>query len=343
MRIHLGNENIMKKYKHGMVLGKFYPPHNGHLYLIEEAIKQCYRVTIFLCTQPSESIDADIRYNWMSDIIQKKGWDVTFIHIKDELPQHPDPLDLDNFYDIWCNEVNSRVHDLDVVFTSEKYGDEFAEYLGVEHVLIDLPRLTHSVSVTSIRSNPIENWEHIPDVVKPYFKKKIVIVGPESTGKTILTNKLAKYFGGDIIREYGREFTNNKPATKMNIKDFETIAEIHKSKIDDVITNGDNPLIFIDTEAITTYLFGGLYLGKHNFSSEKIVDIIFDQIFDLILLCDIDVPWVDDGTRDFPNKRKEHLKDIKNALKMFEFDYKIIRGNYDERFELAKKYVKQLT
>lgn len=335
----------MKKYNHGMVLGKFYPPHNGHLYLIEEMLKNSNRGTIFLCTQPSELIDGKLRYDWLFDIIQKKEWDVNLLWIKDELPQTPEEHgDFDDFYKIWCDVVQSRQFDIDCIFTSEKYGDEFAEKLGIEHVLVDLPRTIQPVSGTAVRNHPIENWKYIPNEVKPYFKKKIVIMGPESTGKSILTKKLSDYFSGDIVHEFGRTYTDINIATEMGVGDFETIAKFHDTVLKTTISFGEKQLIFIDTDAITTKIFGKMYLGD-SFKSKKINHIIDRQEFDLVLVCDIDVPWVDDGTRDFPNEedRKRHLDKILRELELREQPYKMICGNYDERFELAKKYVENLT
>jgi HTH-type transcriptional regulator, transcriptional repressor of NAD biosynthesis genes len=332
----------MKKYKHGMVLGKFYPLHKGHLYLINTASEQCDEVTLFVCSLKSETIPGELRYKWLRKIYENTN--VRVIHIKEELPQKPEE-DINEiyFYEKWCNAVYSNVRkgDLDVIFTSEEYGDEFSSYLNVEHVLVDLPRLTHSVSGTSIRNNPIENWEHIPDVVRPYFKKKIVVVGPESTGKSTLTKKLSEHFKGDLVQEFGREYTDENPAKEMDVSQFEEIAHYHKKLIDKTFDEGDSPFVFIDTEALTTYIFGQMYLGP-KFYSEKIMNIVLEQKFDLILLCDIDVPWVDDGTRDFPHKREEHFHQLKSALKLFDMNYKLVCGNYDDRFRLAKKYVNEI-
>lgn len=330
----------MKQYKHGMVLGKFYPPHNGHLYLIDEAIKNCHRVTVYLCTQPSEQIDGELRYNWMFELLKDKN--VTLVWIKDELPQTPEEHgDKDDFYRIWVNEVQSRQVDLDVIFTSENYGDEFAKYLGIEHELVDLERITHSVSGTDIRTDPFLNWEHIPDSVKPYFKKKIVVLGPESTGKTTLIKRLANHYNGDLVLEYGREYTDDIPASTMCEMDFEDIANIHNKCIQFMMIGGTSPFVFIDTEAITTKLFGEMYLGD-DFDSDYIDEIIEEQDFDLVLLCGTDVPWIDDGTRDFPNDRERHLKKIKDELRNHGIRYKNITGTYVERYELSKKLINQI-
>jgi HTH-type transcriptional repressor of NAD biosynthesis genes len=336
----------MKQFKHGMVLGKFYPLHNGHLYLIDSAIEQCEFVSLFICTMETETISGKLRHDWLYEIYKDNPW-VDVIWVDKILPQHPDEYgDVDGFYKIWCDVIDNRIDNsyngkLEAVFTSETYGDEFASYLNVEHVLVDLPRLTHSVSGTSIRNNPIENWKHIPDVVKPYFKKKVVIMGTESTGKSTLTKKLSDHFKGDIVQEFGRDYTDVNPAKEMTVENFETIAITHKQLIDSQVESGEQPLIFIDTEALTTYVFGQMYLG-FDFESKKIIDIILEQKFDLVLLCDIDVPWIDDGTRDFPDRREEHLHLLKSVLRMFEIPFKMIRGDYEDRFRLAKKYVNEI-
>lgn len=324
-----------------MVLGKFMPLHNGHKYLIDTAIELSEHVDIFVCSLKSDPIDGRTRFLWMLDSYGDVP-NVTIHPVTDENPQTPEEHgNFKEFYDIWTNTVYSRTKDLDVIFTSEDYGDEFAHELGIKHHLVDLRRVTHPVSATMVRNHPYRSWDYIPQPVKPYFKKKVVIMGPESTGKSTLTEKLAKHFNGDTIDEFGREFTDVKPAKQMTKEDFEEIAIIHDANLKDVIKNGEKKMVFIDTEAITTYLFGKLYLGS-TFGSKKIAKISHTQEFDLILLCDIDVPWVNDGTRDFPHRREEHFNMIKEYLDNGSIPYVIIKGSYEARFEQAKEEVLKL-
>lgn len=337
----------MKKFKNGMVLGKFYPPTNGHLYLIDEALKQSEHVDVFVCGLKSEKIHGMVRTFWLWQHYQNKGiTNINIIPINEELPQTPEEHgDVDDFYKIWCDVVHSKTSNLDAIFTSETYGEEFSQYLDLEHVMVDLERNVHPVSGTAVRSNPIENWEHIPNIVRPHYKKLITIMGPESTGKTSLTKQLTTHFNGDLIEEYGREYTDENPAKAMTSDDFLVIAYKHDEKIMNALHTGTRPLIFIDTEAITTKLFGEMYLGD-DFEEEEIDAIINQQIdqINLVLVCNIDVPWVDDGTRDFPNKkdRERHLKKIITELINRNIPYKMISGDYDERFEMAKEYVNEL-
>lgn len=159
----------MKKFKNGLCLGKFMPVHNGHIHLIESAIKDCESVHIMVCSLKNEPIDGYIRYQWMLEIFGHLD-NVNIIWCQDENPQYENECEtLDEFYSHWIKSVYSNIDKLDSVFTSESYGDDFARYLNVEHVLVDIERKTHPVSGTMVRTNPKSVWEYIPNNVKNYY------------------------------------------------------------------------------------------------------------------------------------------------------------------------------
>ena len=92
--------------------------------------------------------------------------------------------------------------------------------------------------------------------------------------------------------------------------------------------------LFCDTEAITTKVFADMYINKRNIP--QIDEIIDKQKFNLYILLDIDVPWVDDGTRDFQGERKRHLKLLQNELDSRGINYVTISGsNYNTRLKKA--------
>lgn len=331
-----------KRFKRGLVLGKFMPPHNGHLHLINTALEQCEKVFVMICSLKSEPINGVLRYNWLKMIYEGQK-NIEIIHVEDENPQKPEEVEsLDVFYNtFWVPTVFNRISLLNAVFTSEEYGLEFSKYLGVEHVLVDIDRQTHPISGTKVRNNPHDNWNFIPDVVKSYFTKRIVIMGPESTGKSVLTKKLAEYYGVDYVEEYGRTYTETiKSAKDLEKEDFYTIATRHNSMLLDTHVDTTNKCLFVDTEALTTRIFGEMYLD--NYKDARIDEIINYQWFDLYLVMDIDVLWVDDGTRDFPNERLNHFNRIISELDKLGKKYVIIKGDYDERFALAKKEVDKI-
>lgn len=331
-----------KKFKRGLVLGKFMPPHNGHLHLINTAATDCEKLFVIVGTLKSQPINGILRYNWLK-MIYADNKNIEIIHCADDNPQKPEECEsVDSFYnDFWVPSVYNRVVKLNVVFTSEKYGEEFSKYLGIEHVLVDLGRETCPVSGTKVRNNPFLYWDYIPDVVKPYFAKRIVAMGPESTGKSTIIQRLAEYYGGEYLEEYGRTYTRLWIKGKhLKKEDFYKIAKEHDEQLLIKYTSTVDKYLFIDTEAITTKLFGQLYL--ENYEDERVDEIIKHQWFDLILLMDVDVPWVDDGTRDFPNARQRHFDMIKAELDSLGRKYVVIKGNYDERLALAKKEVEKL-
>lgn len=321
-----------KRYGHGLVLGKFMPPQLGHLHLIDTAASQCKMLHVMICSDETQPIPGRLRYEWLKQIyIGRK--DIEIIWCEDPNPPYPEFAEsVESFYmDYWVPSVYSYIKKLDVVFTSEFYGDEFARYLGVEHVMVDQPRHAYAVSATAIRNDPYGNWDFIPDNVKHYYMKKIVIMGPESTGKTTLVENLGKHFNAPTVEEFGRTYTSVVPSKEMNAMDFDAIAVGHSMLIQSV---KPSKALFIDTEAMTTKIFGEMYLGE-SFKSEVIEQIIDEQDFDLYLLLDIDVPWVDDGTRDFPTKRESHLNRIKAELESWGISYTLISGSYAERLEEA--------
>jgi HTH-type transcriptional regulator, transcriptional repressor of NAD biosynthesis genes len=330
-----------KRFKNGLVLGKFMPPHKGHLFLIDSAIEQCVTTHVMVCSDETQPIPGYLRFQWLKTIYKGQP-NVKIIWCRDKNPQYPSECEsLDVFYKkYWVKSVYDNIKELDVVFTSEEYGDEFASYLGIEHVSIDQPRKTYQVSGTDIRNDALNNWEFIPDVVRPYFTKKVVIVGPESTGKSVLTKKLARHYGTEYVEEYGREYTNIHGTTNLISDDFTNIAKGHFKNVNDKLLHG-NKVLFVDTEAIVTRIFGEMYLEK-DFDPLGVDNIVICQHYDLYLLLDVDVPWIDDGTRDFPQRRKEHFDTLKRELEARNISYVVITGDYDERFQKAIKEVDKL-
>ena len=332
-----------KRFKNGLVLGKFMPPHAGHLHLINTAAEHCEKVYVMICSLKSEPINGHMRFFWLKEIFLGNE-NIEIIHCTDENPQHPEECRSNNeFYlDYWCPSVYNRIEELDVVFTSEEYGEAFATYLAIEHFLVDKERNTYPVSGTAIRNNPFANWKFIPDVIKDYFTKRIVIMGPESTGKTVLTKNLAKHFDVDFVEEYGRTYyeENITPDRKMEREDFYRIALKHNDLLLDKHVSTTNKCLIVDTEAMTTKIFGEMYVDGYD--DNRLDEIIKHQWFDLYLLMDIDVPWVDDGTRDFPKHRESHLNRLKEELEKNNKPYIVINGNYDERFEKAKNAIQRI-
>ncbi len=174
--------------------------------------------------------------------------------------------------------------------------------------------------------------------------KKIVIFGPESTGKTTMSLALAKHFRTIASPEFARHFvdikkTHTKAETLDELiewKDVETIAigQIHQENL---LEQYANRVLFCDTNLITTHVYSQLFFGK---SLEWMDSAVENQHYDLYLLLTVDVPWVYDFQRDESLDRMELFNSFKAELDQREIDYKTISGdNYKDRLRQAIEIV----
>jgi NadR type nicotinamide-nucleotide adenylyltransferase len=181
--------------------------------------------------------------------------------------------------------------------------------------------------------------------------KKIVIIGPESTGKSTLCEQLAQHFETTWCPEFAREYllTNG---TNYEYDDLLTIAKGQLALEDEytetlernslpLLENGGSIPLFIDTDMYVMKVWCEFVFGKcHPFITENIAK----RKYDLYLLCNIDLPWVKDELREYPDleTRKKLYHIYKNILVNQQVPWVDISGNYEERFNTAVKAVNSL-
>ena len=329
------------KYKNSLVLGKFYPPHNGHLYLIDTALENSEKVHVIVSHNPKQSIPGKVRVKALREVYKNNP--NVIIHSGDDrgMPQYDHECEtLDEFYSYWVPFVHQFVDDLDVVFTSEDYGDDFARYLGIEHYLVDKERKKFPISGTKIRTNPFDNWEFIPKEVRYYFTKRIAIMGPESVGKSTLTERLANHFNTNFVEEWGRVvFERN--GNYVGLDDFIPISN-GRQGIEDIQIRHSNKLIFCDTEDITTYLFSKMYYPDEYKEIEPnfLEKLNKKEKYDLYILLKPDCDAIQDGTRQFLDERMKHYDKIKLQLENRECNFIEIGGDWENRFNESIKIIK---
>jgi nicotinamide riboside kinase len=133
--------------------------------------------------------------------------------------------------------------------------------------------------------------------------KIIVITGAESTGKSTLTEALAKYFKCPYIHEIAREYVE-KLERDYNYNDVETIARMQVEQFRK-IQNTNDPYIFIDTWLLNTKVwFEEVFAQTPDWLLSEIISIKAD----LYLVCDIDLPWVYDPVRENGGEKREFLQ-----------------------------------
>ena len=309
-----------KEFKTGLVLGSFAPLHNGHISLINYGLSNCDLLYVLLCSHDKEYIPGEIRYKWLQE--EFKGIDKIKIIHKDTSHMENTSVSDVNISRVWSVYLKELFPDVNVIFTSEKYGDYVAEFMNIEHMQYDEQRINSPISSTMLREKPLTYWEYLPKSVRPYFTKKICICGTESTGKTTMTEMLSNFYGFKYAREIGREICKD---TNMCNKDM--ISKIITGQAKEIKEKLGDKILFSDTDLITTVCYSKYLFNEYPTNITKEIENI--NKFDLYLYLWNDVPFVDDGERMGEPRRSEFhkllFKDFKGK------NVVVIKGNYDER------------
>ena len=168
------------------------------------------------------------------------------------------------------------------------------------------------------------------------FVKKIIITGPESTGKTTLAKQLAKEFSTSWIPEYARNYIE-KLNRNYTLKDLVKIAEKQR-KIHRSIENSKENLIFFDTGLIITKIW---FLEIYKTYPDWIDTFLSEQKNTTYILCKPDIEWKSDSVRENGGKQRQYLYNrYKEEIMKYNFPFFEIEGTGNLRFLLAKKLLK---
>ena len=171
---------------------------------------------------------------------------------------------------------------------------------------------------------------------------KVVLFGPESTGKTTLSKELADYFGVHWVAEYAREYLQNKWDSEQKtceLSDLLPIA-IGQMQLENTAAAKTNELLFCDTNLLETKVYSEVY---YNGYCDPVINYYANEnCYNLYFLCDIDIPWVADDLRDKPNERIKMFSAFENALQKQELSYVILSGSKTERLDNAINHINEL-
>jgi HTH-type transcriptional repressor of NAD biosynthesis genes len=305
----------------GLVIGKFLPLHQGHIALINFAAVRCDELIVSMSVASDDPIDPVLRLSWLQQVFQNNE-NIRIFSIEDNFDDTSLPLQ--ERTKIWADFIKRTYPHIDYIFSSEHYGDTFAENLKAKHVSFDPDRRAIPISASRIRQAPFQYWEFIPEVVRPFFVKKFCFYGPESTGKSVMCNLLASRFDTTCVPEVARELITTND---FSLEDIIRIGEAHYNRIIEKAKIA-NKILFCDTDAITTQIYSQHYL-------HEVPQVLFElenkMHYDHYFLFDIDVPWVSDGLRDLGEQRQEMFNIFKSALDDRKINYTLVRGSYAQR------------
>jgi HTH-type transcriptional repressor of NAD biosynthesis genes len=164
---------------------------------------------------------------------------------------------------------------------------------------------------------------------------KVCFYGPESTGKSLLAEKLARIYQTEFVPEVAREFITSND---FSVDDIIRIGREQTLRVRQKEMTA-NRILFCDTDLITTQIYSKEYLGvvpEVLFTLEK--EIQYDQYF----LFDTDVPWVADGLRDLSGKRSQMYGVFRDELTKRRIGYVLVNGGYEERENTVRSEIDRL-
>jgi len=166
---------------------------------------------------------------------------------------------------------------------------------------------------------------------------KIVISGPESTGKTEMAKHLAGICRVEYIPEYARTYVERlgRPYT---YEDVEHIAREQERQLSEAVSRGDR-IIIMDTYLVITKVWFREVYGR---VPEWIDHRLEGSDIDLFLLCNYDLDWVSDPVRENPGPRRKVLfEQYRNEIELLGIPWELVSGTGPERFKNAKDAIKR--
>ncbi|WP_379128132.1 AAA family ATPase [Paenibacillus sp. sgz500958] len=321
----------------GLTLGKFAPLHKGHQLMIETALQEVDELIVVIYDTPVTTIPLHIRAGWIRKLYPSvrviEAWDGP-----------------DGYSDDREHEIREEQYILGLLqgkqvthfYSSEFYGRHMSEALGAVDRRVDEQRVLVPVSATMIRGDAYGNRQFISDIVYRDLITKIVFVGAMSTGKSTLTEALAKRYRTTFAGEYGRDYwTEHQVERRIGLAAFDEIATGHMEREEEALFQA-NKYLFVDTNAITTFMYA---LDYHGRAPELLTRLALENAsrYDLFFLCEDDIPYDDTWDRSGDQKRQVFHKQIIADLLERRIPYIPLRGSLEERMARVEEVLEQHT
>lgn len=320
--------------KTGLTFGKYLPFHTGHKALLDFALERCDHLKVVVCASDGERFPADHRARWIRDAYP--GLDrleiIPLDYKEQDLPNTSESSR--EVAEVWSARFLEMLPRVDLVFTSEPYGDFVAEYMQLTHVPFDPSRLRHPISASRIRADIPRHWCYIMPSVRRDLGFRVVIHGTESTGKTTLVRHLADVFGGTPILEAGRDVIPDSGSFA-----FDDLAEVVRVHSEWIAAAGfdQSPFLFIDTNLFTTESYARHFYGR-GLAWTPEVESLHRAHLDLYL--NREVPFVQDGTRLQLEERDALDGSHRSVLDEFGVQIAELSGTHTERSRDAVQLVR---
>jgi HTH-type transcriptional regulator, transcriptional repressor of NAD biosynthesis genes len=312
--------------KRGLTLGKFAPLHRGHQLAVETGLTEVDEMIVLIYDAPEvTTIPLAVRAGWIRNlypeikVIEAWGGPKEVGYTRALMRAHEQ-------YVIETVGIQGVTH----FYSSEPYGAHMSRALGAIDRRVDELRERFPVSGSQIRSDPFANRSHVHPLVYRDLITHVVLVGAPCSGKTTLAERLAREFDTQWMPEVGRDYwERHQSDRRLAPHQLVEIAERHLEQEESLLLNS-NRYLFTDTNALTTATFARYYHAIVPPRLAALADAAAMR-YDLVFLCDIDIPYQDTPDRSGEVCRSEFQRQVISDLNQRKIPYITLRGTLQQR------------
>lgn len=304
------------------------PLHKGHEHLINTARAACEQLMILVVSHEGEPIPGWQRYAWV-----KNTWpELDVRHLV--VPADNRPADQAGL----LGQVGVGPDGTCTVYYGENQAAYWSEHPETSGACIPMWPQESPFLSSDIRNNPALFQTALSPLVRAFYILRVALVGPESCGKSYLAEALAAHFQTVFVEEYGRTYCE-KYGMDLSELDFAHIAGGQLYREDEMAQQA-NQILFCDTDLMITQVWSEIYFQGR--CQSWIMQADHERRYALYLLLAPDIPWVNDGLREYEAQRDWMFDRLKNELEARRLPHVIIRGNYEHRTRQAIEAVAKL-
>jgi HTH-type transcriptional regulator, transcriptional repressor of NAD biosynthesis genes len=310
----------------GLTLGKYAPLHAGHQLVIETALAEVDELLVVIYDSPETTrVPLSVRAGWIRQLYPQ----VRLLEAWDGPTDVGDTPAIKRMHEEYLLELLAGRR-ISHFYSSEFYGTHISAALGAVNRQVDPDRARAPISGTQVRADPYA-WRHAlhPRVYRDLISN-IVLLGAPATGKTTLAERLAQEYGTVWMPEYGREYwEQHQVERRLSAAQLVELAEGHLAREERLLGEARRYL-FTDTNALTTALFARSY---HQAVAPRL-QALADQAgarYDLVLVCDSDIPYDDTWDRSGDVQRQIFQKQVLADLLTRKIPFVLLRGDLEAR------------
>lgn len=316
----------------GLTLGKFAPFHRGHQLVVETALREMDAVIVLLYDSPEVTdVPLPVRSAWVRTLYPA----VRVIEAWSGPTETGNTPEIQRRHEEYILHLLNGQH-ITHFYSSEFYGDHVSAALGAVNRQVDAARTTVPISGTRLRAEPFRYRAFLDPLVYRDLVTNVVFMGAPSTGKTTLTERMAREFNTAWMPEYGREYwETHQVERRLTPAQLVELAEGHLLR-EEALRYEANGFLFTDTNALTTYLFSHYY---HGFAEPRLAALASATVqhYDLVFLCDTDIPYDDTWDRSGAVMRETFQRRIIAELSARRIPYLVVQGDLDERAAFVRR------